>query len=84
MIRLEFNSAGFEALLKSTETQQMIEGHVEAIKGRADAYITGESQGFKGDTRLMGTRWIGLVGTTDMATMIAESEQKALEKAVNG
>lgn len=84
MIRLEFNSDGFAALLKSSEVQSMIEGHTDAIKQRADAYITGESQGFKGDTKLMGTRWVGLVGTTDLATMIAESEQKALTKAVHG
>lgn len=84
MIRIEFNSEGFAALLKGSEVQQMIEGHTNEVKQRADAYIVGESQGFKGDTKLMGTRWVGLVGTTDMATMIAESEQKALEKAVNG
>lgn len=84
MIRIEFNSDGFASLLKGSEVQAMIEGHTNAVKERADAYIAGESQGFKGDTKLMGTRWVGLVGTTDMATMIAESEHKALEKAVNG
>lgn len=84
MIRLEFNSAGFEALLKSNETQAMIRSHVDEVKGKADAYITGDSQGFSAKTQMAGTRWIGIVGTTDLATMIAESEQKALEKAVNG
>lgn len=83
-IRIEFNSDGFAALLKSDEVKGMIEGHTDAIKQKADNYVTGETAGFKGDVKLMGTRWVGLVGTTDMATMIAESEQKALTKAVNG
>lgn len=84
MIRIEFNSDGFAALLKGSEVQQMIEGHTNEVKQRADGYIVGDSEGFKGDTKLMGTRWVGLVGTTDRASMIAESENKALEKAVNG
>lgn len=84
MIRVEFNSDGFAALLKGSEVQQMIEGHTNEVKQRADGYITGDSEGFKGDTKLMGTRWVGLVGTTDRASMVAESENKALEKAVNG
>lgn len=82
-IRIEFNSDGFSALLKSDETRSMIETHANAIKDRADAYING-GEGFNANTKMMGTRWVGLVGTTDMETMIAESEQKALTKAVHG
>lgn len=82
--RIEFNSDGFAALLKSNDVQQLVQGHADTIKQRADAYIVGDSEGFRADTKLMGTRWVGLVGTTDLATMIAESEQKALTKAVNG
>ena len=83
-MRLEFNSAGFEAILKSSETEQMLKSHADAIKGRADAYIEGESRGFNSRTSLKGSRWIARVGTSDMATVIAESEDKALEKAVHG
>lgn len=75
---------GFEAILKSSETQQMLKGHADAIKNRADAYIEGESKGFNSRTTLAGSRWIAFVGTSDMATVIAESEDKALTKAVNG
>ena len=83
-MRIEFNSAGFAAILKSSETQQMLKGHADAIKSRADAYIEGESQGFNSKTIQAGSRWIAIVGTSDRATLIAESEDKALEKAVNG
>lgn len=82
--RLEFNSDGFAALLKSSEVQQMIQEHTDEVKARADAYIVGDSEGFKADVRMLNTRPVGLVGTTDDdATMIAASEQKALQKAVN-
>lgn len=80
---IEFNPDGFDALLKSNEVRQMIEGHTNEVKQRADAYIVGESEGFRADVRMLNTRSVGLVGTTDMATIIAASEQKALQKAVN-
>lgn len=83
-MRIEFDSKGFEAILKSPETQQMLKGHADAIKGRADAFIEGESKGFNSRTTLKGSRWIARVGTSDKATVIAESEQKALTKAVHG
>ena len=83
-MRIEFNSAGFEAILKGSETQQMLKSHADAVKSRADAYVEGESRGFNSKTVLAGSRWIAIVGTSDRATLIAESEQKALEKAVNG
>ncbi len=81
--RIEFNSDGFAALLKSNEVRQMIEGHTNEVKQRADAYIVGDSEGFNANVKKFGVRPVGLVGTTDMATMIAASEQKALQKAVN-
>lgn len=83
-MRIEFNSGGFMAILKSSETQQMLKSHADAIKERADGYIDGESKGFNSKTTLAGSRWIAIVGTSDMATIIAESEQKALTKAVHG
>ena len=81
---IEFNSDGFDALLGSDAVQEMIQGYTDEIKAKADAYIVGDSEGFKADVRTVGVRPVGLVGTTDMATMIAESEQKALTKAVHG
>lgn len=87
-VRIEFNSDGFKALLNSDSVKSMISEHVDAIKARADANMGDEtSEGFNG--RVVqggygGGRWIGYVGTTDYATMVAESEGKALTKAVNG
>lgn len=74
---------GFDAYLKSDGVKALIESHTNATKERADSYITGESRGFNANVKLF-NRWVGLVGTTDRATMIAESEQKALTKAVHG
>ena len=82
-MRIEFNKDGFTALLKSNEVKELIESHTNAIKDRADSYITGESQGFNANVKLF-SRWVGLVGTSDLNSMIAESEQKVLTKAVNG
>ncbi len=81
--RIEFNSDGFDALLGSDAVREMIQGHTDAVKERADAYIVGDSEGFNANVRKFGVRPVGLVGTTDRATMIAASEQKALQKAVN-
>lgn len=83
-MRIEFNPSGFEAILKGSEVQQMLKSYADAIKERADGYIDGESKGFNSKTTLAGSRWIAIVGTSDMATIIAESEQKALTKAVHG
>lgn len=83
-VNIDFlQGAGFDAYLKSDGVKALIESHTNATKERADSYITGESQGFNANVKLF-SRWVGLVGTTDRATMVAESEQKALTKAVHG
>lgn len=87
-MRIEFNKDGFRALLLSDETKALISGQVETIREKANANM-GESasEGFNGKTvqgNYGGGRWMGFVGTSDLATMIAESEGKALTKAVSG
>ena len=88
MIRLEFNSEGFTQILTSDATKSMISGHVDAIKTRADAYLNGaESEGFNARVEMGnygGGRWIGFVGTSDRVTQIEQSENKILQRAVNG
>lgn len=81
--RIEFNPDGFDALLGSDAVREMIQGYTDEVKTQADAYIVGDSKGFNANVKKFGVRPVGLVGTTDMATMIAASEQKALQKAVN-
>lgn len=83
VVRIEFNSDGFAALLKDSSMRELIDSYTNDIKARADAYLTEDSRGFNANTKMF-DRWVGLVGTTDLATIIAESEQKALTKAVNG
>lgn len=88
-IRLEFNEAGFKALLGSDEMRAEIEAQTNAIKQRADANIAGESDGFnarveQAKSATYGGRWIGVVGTSDYASVVAESENAALTRAVKG
>lgn len=87
-VRLEFNSDGFREILTGSGVKELISGQVDAIRDRANANMgPAESEGFYGRTVMGGFgggRWVGFVGTTDMATMIAESEDKALTKAVHG
>lgn len=87
-IRLEFNSEGFKELLCSDEIQSVVESAASGIQKRATAYanLSEKSSGFymrtvKGSTA---GRWLGFVGATDHESLIAESEHKALTKAVNG
>ena len=85
---IEFNKDGFRQILMSGETKALIESQVDAIKARADAELNGtDSKGFNAKVvqgSYGGGRWLGFVGTSDLATMIAESENKALTKAVHG
>ncbi len=88
-VRLDFlHGEGFKQILQSEGTKAMISGHANAIKARADANLNGaESEGFNEKVIMGGYgggRWVGIVGTSDLATVIAESENKALTKAVHG
>ena len=86
-MRLEFNSDGFKEILCSDGVHGLVDSTTEKIKAKADAGINGDSEGFRASSMLGnygGGRWVGFVSTTDNATMIAESEGKALSKAVSG
>lgn len=84
-IRLEFISDGFREILMSGEVQALVSSTTESIQAKANANLTEESEGFKAKTwqgGYGGGRWIGTVSTTDHESMVAESENKALSKAV--
>ena len=86
-MRLEFNSDGFREILCGDGVHSLVDSTTEKIKAKADAGINGDSEGFRASSMLGnygGGRWVGFVSTTDNATMIAESEGKALSKAVSG
>lgn len=86
-LKLEFNSDGFKEILCSDGVHSLVDSTTEKIKAKADAGIQGQSEGFKASSMLGnygGGRWVGFVSTTDRESMIAESEGKALSKAVSG
>ena len=85
-IRMEFNSEGFKQILCSDGVKGAVESAASGIQGRANANMNTESPGFYMHSVLGGRagRWVAFVGTTDHKSRVAESEYKALSRAVNG
>lgn len=84
-IRIKFNSDGFKQILKSDGVKSLVTDETKTIADRANGNIEGDSEGFSTDViygGYGGGRWVGFVSTTDLASMQAESENKALSKAV--
>ena len=84
-VKIEFNSEGFKEILMSDGMKQCVESVAKDIKNRADANIGEESDGYSAKAwqgSYGGGRWVASVTTTDRASILAESEQKALSKAV--
>lgn len=86
-MKIEFKSEGFQAILNSEGVRGLIEAKTEAVCGRANANLEVESVGYKSNV-IQGNRrterWLGFVYTTDHASMVAETEDKALSRAVSG
>lgn len=83
--KIEFISAGFREILLSDGVKSLVESEATKIRDRANGNITEESEGYRVkvyQSGYGGGRWIGKVDTTDFASMAAESEYKALSKAV--
>ena len=84
-IEIEFNSEGFKEILNSDGVKAAVENAANDIKNKADANISGESEGFSVNAwkgGYGGGRWVASVTTTDFASMQAEADNKALTKAV--
>ena len=85
---IEWNHAGFEQILCASGTMAQVRAATERIKARANGNNTRGGSGFESGTRLGkaygSQRAIGFVYTTDRKSRIAESEDKALSKAVSG
>ena len=83
---LQFISAGFKAILESEGVQNLVRTVGEEIKNRANANAGLEdSDGFSCNVwkgNYGGGRWVASVTTTDKKTRKAESEDKALSRAV--
>lgn len=86
VVRIEFQTEGFQDILTSDGVHQLIESQTEAIASRANGNNARGGDGFASDVWI-GTRagrWIGTVTTTDEKSRIAEAEDKALSRAVRG
>lgn len=85
---IEFISAGFEALLCDEGTMALVREQTERIRENANANNSRGGSGFESATRLGkaygSRRALGFVYTTDEKSRIAESEDKALSRAVSG
>ena len=81
---IKFVSAGFKSILNSSGVESMIRQQTEAIRDRANGNLHVDSEGFESKvyTGSGQGRVVGVVHTTDYASMAAESEEKALSRAV--
>ena len=82
-VRLEFDSSGFRELLLSDGVKELVTDTTESIAGRANA--NSGTDGFQSSVIVGGYgggRWIGFVNATTPEAVKAESEDKALTRAV--
>lgn len=82
--KIEFNKAGFRGILNSPGVESLIRQKTEEVRERANANLHTESEGFMSKiyTGAGQGRVVGIVGTTDYASMVAEAEEKALSRSV--
>lgn len=84
-IKIKFISSGFKEILCSGEVHDLVSQAAEQIQSRANANNTRGGDGFSAGTwmgRYGGGRWVATVSAMDRAARIAESEDKALSRAV--
>lgn len=82
--KIKFISAGFKEILNSPGVESMIRQQTAAICDRANGNLHAESEGFAQKVFTGGGqgRVVGVVYTTDHASMVAETEEKALSRAL--
>lgn len=83
VVRIEFISKGFQQILKSDGTRDLVTDTAERIASEATSNIGEESEGYGTDTVLSGTRYIAFASSKDKTAAIAESENKALSRALH-
>jgi len=85
---IQWNHDGFEALLCDEGTMQLVRQQAERICDAANANNDRGGDGFDQGTRLGraygSQRALGFVYSTDQNSALAESEDKALSRAVSG
>lgn len=83
--RIVFKSEGFRQILLSDGCRDLVTSTTEEIKARADGNNTRGGEGFESTVMVGnygGGRWVGFVSTADNNARIAESEDKALTRAL--
>lgn len=83
--RIEWNNAGFKAIVNCENTRKLVDNYASEVAARANANAPAGSKGFKKDTikgNYGGGRWISFVSSQDRSAAKSESENKALSKAV--
>lgn len=83
--RIVFKSEGFRQILLSEGVKNLVTDTAEDIKNRADGNNTRGGEGFRSSVEVGGYgggRWVGFVSTTDNKSKAAESEDKALTRAI--
>ncbi|MBQ1431416.1 MAG: hypothetical protein IIZ05_07360 [Firmicutes bacterium] len=80
-IRIKFDKNGFAQLLNSEECHDLVMSYAEDIADRANANA-GLTDSFKATSVKAPTRYIAFASSTDKASLIAESEDKALTRAI--
>ena len=82
--KIEFVSAGFKGILNSPGVESLIRQHTDAVRDRANSNLHVESEGYLSKVFTGGEqgRVVGVVYTSDHASMAAEAEEKALSRAV--
>lgn len=84
--RIQFNSAGFRQILLSDGCREVVQSTAEDICAKANANNIRGGEGFTANTQVGGYgggRWIGFVSSTDKKSAAAESEDKALTRALS-
>ena len=85
-LEIKWIHEGFEAILTSPGTMSAVQSVTESIKGRANGNNRRGGKGFESGTRVGraygSNRCLGFVYSTDRKSAIAESEDKALSRAV--
>lgn len=85
--RIQFISAGFKEILCGGGVQEAVTEAAATIQARANGNNTRGGEGFQTETWMGGYgggRWCASVYTSDRKSCIAESEDKALSRAVSG
>ena len=85
-VKIEFISKGFKEILNSNGTKSIVESAAKSIQRKANGNLTKKSEGYSINTwhgNYGGGRYIASVSTTDHNSMVEESENKALSKAVS-